>query len=128
MNKMTRAILLSVCSFSIAAAQDPFASAARQPYSDSFMRECLLLQLEGQQVQPDEEAKRREAQLRERQFIEKVDRFVRLWALFAGDFNEKKVFNMKAAQQMSKAFRDLENSGGWAKPEEKRGPEEKPAR
>lgn len=80
------------------------------------MREFLLQQFERrQEPAASEAAARRDAQYRERQFVETANRFVELWRRFARDYNERKALNIKVVREMSKAFRDLENSEDWPK-------------
>ena len=60
-------------------------------------------------------ALRRNAQYLESQFISKVNRFVQSWRTLVEEYNDKKVFNLKMAGEVSKAFHDLETSDGWPK-------------
>ncbi len=96
-------------------AQYPFydrPSGASSP--DAFAREILLRQLETQRAQVEAEtAARREAEYRERQFIDKVNRFVGVWSRFVAAYNERKAFDFKSAKELSKAFHELETSGDW---------------
>jgi len=59
--------------------------------------------------------KRTEAQLNEREFLLKADKFVQVWSVFIREYNARGAFNVKLAQKASKAFRDLEGSEGWLK-------------
>jgi hypothetical protein len=52
----------------------------------------------------------------ETQFIAKMNRFAALWGALVQDYNEKKVFNIKLAGEVTKAFHDIEASDGWLKP------------
>jgi hypothetical protein len=58
---------------------------------------------------------RTEAQLKEREFLLKADKFVQVWKVFIREYNTRGAFNVKLAQKASKAFRDLEGSEGWLK-------------
>jgi len=74
----------------------------------------MLLQAEvGHDKVAAEVAKRREAQYRESQFVNKVDKFVGTWSRFARLYNERKAFDIKTAKELSKAFHELERSGDW---------------
>jgi hypothetical protein len=75
-----------------------------------------LQQLESWQIEDsklaDEIAKRREAQLREWQFLNLAQRFMVRWKDLAEDYKRGTV-NPKKFKAVSKAFRDLEKSEGW---------------
>lgn len=58
-------------------------------------------------------AARRQAEYLQVRFVERMNRIAVLWSKMATDYNEKRVFNLKLARDLSKAFRDLENSEGW---------------
>jgi hypothetical protein len=49
-------------------------------------------------------------------FLEKANKFIQRWKRFATQYNEKNVFDVKAASEASKAFHELENSGDWPNP------------
>ncbi len=111
-------ILLSFCWLSSTAAAQPggFQSTgghtSAQPMLDSLMRELAARQADGLRSQADA-AKRQEAQYQERQFIERVNRFVQVWSRFVAEYNDKKAFDFKSAKELSKTFHELENSGYW---------------
>jgi hypothetical protein len=89
-------------------------TAAQNLPLDRRTRELMLHDLENQPARATAEAaERRAARYREQQFIEKVNRFVQLWAVFAREYNEKGTFNVKAARETSKAFHDVEHSEDW---------------
>jgi hypothetical protein len=118
MKRFVPSILLSVCAFGIAAAQSrtPF-EASRQQAADALIREWSFGELTNQSgQQASEEAKRRDAEFRERSFVEKANKFIHHWKRFATKYNEKGVFDVKAAREVSKAFRELENGGDWPNP------------
>ncbi len=58
-------------------------------------------------------AARRQAEEKLREFYAKADHFVSLWKKLTQDMNEQKIFNVKLAKEVSKAFHDLEKSEGW---------------
>jgi hypothetical protein len=58
---------------------------------------------------------REDAQYKEKQFRLKTQVFVDLWTALAREYKEKGAFNMKLAQEVSKAFHALEKSEGWPK-------------
>ena len=99
-------------------AQNTLSNRAPAPNSadafDRFTRELMLQQLEADRARAAAGvAQRREAQYRERQFMDKVNKFVRTWSRFALLYNERKAFDIKTAKELSKAFHELENSGDW---------------
>ena len=49
----------------------------------------------------------------ERQFLDRASRFVRAWDGFVDAYNHSKVFDLKKAREVMKAFRELEKSEGW---------------
>lgn len=83
------------------------------------MRELAMRQIDGQRAAIEAEAaKRNEAQYRERQFTQKVDRFVRAWGEFVRAY-DKRAFDYKVARKVSKAFHEIESSGYWPTPDRK---------
>jgi len=58
---------------------------------------------------------RRTNRQKEHEFLAKTDKFVELWTALAHEYQEKGMFNVKKAKQVSKAFHDLEKSEGWPK-------------
>ncbi len=71
-----------------------------------------------QETSETEITKQMEARHREMQFWLKANRFVQAWTLLAREYNDRGAFNLKQAKEVSKAFRDLENSEGWLKVKE----------
>ena len=59
-----------------------------------------------------ENEKKAEAFARQ-QFLERANKFVALWTEFAHKANDKQIFDVKLAKQLTKAFHDLEKSDGW---------------
>jgi len=85
---------------------------------ESISRDFLMQELEvGNTEAQYAAAERRDAKLRERQFMEKVRHFITKWEQFASEYNHKGAFNVKAARDMSKAFHELEHTEGWPKDE-----------
>jgi hypothetical protein len=56
-----------------------------------------------------------QAQLHERQFVNRANHVAALWTQFTKDYNEKHAFNAKVAREISKAFHDLEKDENWPK-------------
>jgi hypothetical protein len=48
---------------------------------------------------------------RRSEFVDKVNRFVAIWNRVMNNYNQKGVFNLKDARDLSKAFRTLEATG-----------------
>ncbi len=83
---------------------------------ESMSRDFLMQEFEvGKTEAQYAAAERRDAKLRERQFMEKVRQFITKWDQFASEYNHKGAFNIKAARDMSKAFHELEHTDGWPK-------------
>jgi hypothetical protein len=83
---------------------------------DNINREFLMQQLESGPAEAEAAAaQQRDANYRERQFMEKVRHFIAKWDQFASEYNHKKTFNVKSARDMSKAFHELESSESWPK-------------
>src|ERR1700760_4340934 len=113
MNQMVSIAILALCGIAGASAQDVgFDRVSNQRAFESMMQEFLGHAPSREDQAGTEAAKRYEAQMRERQFIEKVNRFVELWTSFATEYNEQRVFNIRSAKEISKAFHDLEGSEG----------------
>ncbi len=72
-----------------------------------------------QETTQTEMARQMEARHREMQFWLKANRFVQEWTLLAREYSDRGAFNVKQAKEVSKAFRDLENSEGWLKVKER---------
>jgi hypothetical protein len=118
MNKISRAVLLGIFVAGSTLAQDTLSGRAPNQNSSAsierFKYELILHQLEADHAQaPVEVAKRREAQYRERQFVDRLNKFVRTWSRFVSLYNERKAFDIKTAKELSKAFHELENCGDW---------------
>ena len=86
-------------------------------FLDILRRELAFRELGNTSANVQREAARRQrAQYLEWQFITKMNRFVALWSALVREYNEKRVFNIKIAAEISKAFREIETSEGWPKP------------
>jgi len=85
-------------------------------FLEHYWRELAFREFEHKRSNVDREiASRRHAEYLEMQFIAKVNRFAALWAAMVQEYNEKKVFNIKIAAEVTKAFHEIEISGGWLK-------------
>jgi hypothetical protein len=104
-----RVLMVSICTGLLCAAQD-------RHDTESLANQFILRDLMDGRSHEEEAAARREATYRQRQFVEKMNHFVRVWSQFVTDYNERKVFNIKTAKALSKAFRELECDSGWPKP------------
>jgi hypothetical protein len=83
-------------------------------HQELLIRELVNRQLEQQRDRAEiEAAERREEQYRELQFLERANTFVRMWSAFAKEYNEKKTFNAKTADKITRAFHELESSMDW---------------
>ena len=122
MKKLVPSIVLIGSLLGPVIAQSPAPEGLPRDRMDEYrMHELLLRQLEDERSYVElEVARRREAQYRERQFLERTNKFVKLWEHFVREYNDNGVFNIKVAREISKAFHDLENSEGWPKLENKR--------
>ena len=95
---------------------------ASEEFLEKYRRELAYREIENQRSSVEREiALRRHAQYLETQFTAKMNRFVALWGALVHDYNEKKVFNIKMANEVTKAFRDIENAEGWPNPRRLRG-------
>ena len=80
-----------------------------------IQRELYLWQLDNRESQIAMQlAERRAAEHQQREFVEKVNRFVAIWNKLVGDYNKQRTFNVKEARALSQAFRDLQATG-WPK-------------
>jgi hypothetical protein len=86
--------------------------AVRRQWLDRYRLQQLEDFQSGNSKQADELEKRREAQLREWQFRNLVQRFAARWKDLAEDY-KRGAANPKTFKAVSKAFRDLEKSEGW---------------
>jgi hypothetical protein len=75
----------------------------------------LLLKADTTTEAEQQLAQQREARQKEHAFWMKTEKFIESWTALAREYQEKGTFNVKKAKQVSKAFHDLEKSGGWAK-------------
>jgi hypothetical protein len=99
MKKLSRWMALGVCLLGLAGAQNPLPW--RAPDSQPPMA-------------PDAgNAQRLEMEFRERQFVERANRFAKLWTQFALEYNQRKAIDIKTARAVSKAFHELERGEGW---------------
>jgi hypothetical protein len=98
-----------------AAAQDPWSKAPRRG-ADQAQREMLLDQ---SQPDPSDSDDRQHARYLESQFLEKAKRFAEAWNGFVNEYKNKRAFDIKKAKDVSKAFHELEKSGGWVKVDRK---------
>lgn len=120
MKKISRAVLLGISLLSSTQAQNSLPHETPNQHSttyfERFARELILHQLDADHARAAaQDAERREAHYRERQFIDKVDQFVGSWSRFVSLYNDRKAFDIKAAKEVSKAFHELESSGDWPK-------------
>lgn len=58
-------------------------------------------------------ARKVEAFLRERDFVDQLNRLAEVWTKFVNEYNQKHAINVKLARDLSKAFRDVEKENGW---------------
>ena len=85
-------------------------------FPENYLREIAFREIENKRSKVEQEiAARTCARSLEMQFIAKVNRFAALWAAMVQEYNEKKVFNIKIAAEVTKAFHEIEISGGWLK-------------
>ena len=95
---------------------------ATEEFLEKYRRELAFREIEARRSGVEREiALRRHAQYLETQFIAKMNRFVALWGALVHDYNEKKVFNIKIATEVTKAFHDIENTEGWPNSKRQRG-------
>ena len=86
------------------------------PLNDEAQRRIEQQAFEDWATQPQaarQAAARRQTEEKLREFYDKAQRFVSLWKKLTKDMNDQKIFNVKLAKQVSKAFHDLEKSEGW---------------
>ena len=84
---------------------------------EALRYEFAIRQLDLETRKPDiGTAERREEQYRQRQFLQRANEFVAMWSAFAKEFNEKKTFNVKTAEKITRAFHELEASKDWPRP------------
>jgi uncharacterized protein (DUF2252 family) len=90
MKNFIPSILLGISVLGIATAQSrtPFEE-SRQQATDMLIRQWCLRQLDQSAQKDIEKAKQREAQFRERLFLEKANKFIQRWRRFATQYNEK---------------------------------------
>ena len=69
----------------------------------------------------EQERKRREAAIDERQFIDRFNRFVRTIADFSTHYNTNHTVDLKGIKELKKAWRNLEKSNAWFKIDENGG-------
>jgi hypothetical protein len=83
-------------------------------FLENYRREIAFHEIENKRSKVEQEINARiHARSLETQFIVKMNRFVALWGALVRDYNEKQVFNIKTAGEVTKAFRDIENTGFW---------------
>lgn len=109
----TALVFLSLCA-QVAAQDEP--RAAPPPVEMSRIeQERLYWELMVRRSEVEQAlAERREAAYRERQFVERVNRFAAVWNKLIAEYNKQRTFNVKSAKELSKAFRDLQSTG-WPK-------------
>jgi hypothetical protein len=79
-----------------------------------FILELVNRQMEEQRRRQEvESAERREEQFQQHQFLERANAFVQMWSAFAKEYNERKTFNVKTAEKITRAFHQLETSKDW---------------
>ncbi len=66
----------------------------------------------------EQEKKRREAAIDERQFMDRFNRFVRTIADFSSHYNTNHTIDLKRIKALKKAWRNLESSNAWFKIDE----------
>jgi hypothetical protein len=97
-----------------APAQDEARDTPRSAPMSRTEQELLYWDLIARREAEQKLAERREAEYREHQFVEKVNRFAAVWNKLVGEYNRQRTFNVKTAKELSKAFRDLQGTG-WPK-------------
>jgi hypothetical protein len=111
MKRILQSIFIAICLVTSSGAQS----------SDwrrlEWMRQELALRaLENAPAQAEREiSQRRRAEFLERQFVARMNEFIVRWEALAQEYNTKKVFNIKRAKELTKAFRALEDTEGWPK-------------
>lgn len=124
MMNISHALLLGIGLTGSTLAQAPVPNRAPDGEStgsfECFTRELFLRGFETHQAQIEAEvAKPHDAEYRERHLIDKMNKIAGAWDQFVSLYNDRRVFDMKAAKELSKAFHELETSGYWPKPERK---------
>ncbi len=95
-------------------------AAAPQPFpagAEAIERLLREWQLQNDAPWRQEILDRRRADQRRQEFVGKANRFVEIWNRVMGNFSRAGVFNVKDAQELAKAFRELQSAGGFPKPE-----------
>ena len=81
---------------------------------NDFYRETMWRHLEEDRQSADV-VRRREANAREKEMIEKASKFAKLWRALFEELGTRGTFNIKTARELSKSFRDMERIGAWPK-------------
>ncbi len=87
----------------------------RREWLDRVFQEQLMQSLGTSGKEQKELDEKRDAQLRERQFLRLAQRFLERWrdARKAHEYNTRGAVNPKKLKAASRAFRELEKSEGW---------------
>lgn len=111
MHEIRQSLLIGICLSSLSSAQTPDRTA------ELIHREFVLQQLEeGRQAGQNAEEQRR-AQAVETQLRERMNHIATLWKNFVQEYTAKNSFNVHTARELSKAFRELERTECWPKPD-----------
>jgi hypothetical protein len=74
--------------------------------------------LDEERIRAERELEERQrSEMLERQLHEKMNRIVQVWNGLVGEYNTKRAFNVRKARELSRAFRELERTECWPKPD-----------
>jgi hypothetical protein len=114
MKKSMQLVVLAAALNICGDAQDVPPRPSSNERQDLLMRELVNRQLEQQGGRSEiEAAERWQEQYEERRFLERANKFARIWSAFAKEYNENRTFNAKTAEKITRAFHELEASKDW---------------
>jgi hypothetical protein len=111
MHEIRQSLLIGICLSSLSSAQNPDRAA------ELVQREFVLRQLEGGRQAGQTAEERQRAQALETQLRERMNHIATLWKDLVEEFTNKNAFNVHTARELSKAFRELERTECWPKPD-----------
>src|SRR5258708_2639390 len=120
MKEIRQSVLIGICLSSLSAAQGPEAYHPQtdRTASEIVQREFILHELEeGGVLATQKSGDELRAQALATQLRDRMNHIAVLWKDLVQEYTTKNSFNIRTARELSKAFRQLEHTECWPKPD-----------
>jgi hypothetical protein len=111
MKTIWQVLLIGICLSSLSAAQNP--PLPQSPHRTADLTPARVFEEEPVLTDQTEQLRARATEI---QFRARLNRIAGLWNQLMEEYTAKNAFNVRIARELSKAFRELERTECWPKP------------